>query len=1106
MKKAILLRTCAAFITPVAAVAVLPGVASAQETTASIRGQVTAGNAAVGNASVVVTHVPSGTVSRTSTDGEGNFSASGLRVGGPYTIAVSSSGFEPFTVTDVQLQAGEPLRVPIELAAAAAQGEEIVVTASRAGARERSTGPITTMNRTEIEGVASINRDIRDLARRDPFVTMDLTNSRTIEIAGNNGRLNRFSVDGVQFSDDFGLNNGGLPTSRGPVPFDAIEQFSVKVAPFDISEGDFQGGAINVVLRSGTNRLRGNGFISYSDDTLTGGSTRDQDINLEFDSKQYGGVVSGPIIKDRLFFMLGFEKLKESDPFDDGVGSGFANQVPGITLETIGAVSDIAQSVYSYDTLGLIQNAVEQDQKIVAKLDANITDNHRASLTYIRNEGTQQFQQNTFLTPQFAIGLQSNGYEAAEDVETGVFQINSDWTDAFSTELRASHRDYVRGQNPFGGREFAQFEVCTDPTSVNSGSSNSATSCGSTRVFFGPDISRQTNEFNSKNLSIDLTPRLELGAHSLKGLIAYTKTDTFNLFIQRSLGAVYFDSLADFENRRANSVRLGGAVPSLDPNDAAANFTTENITLGLQDDWSINDQLQVTAGLRYDMYGSDDVPPLNQNFLDRYGFDNRETFDGRGFLQPRFGFNWTPADRLIVRGGTGVFGGGTPDVFISNSFSNTGLLTNDITVNRQNPSGSPAGTTPVCSVPMTTPDRAAICAVLNDVTGTEFPTAFTNFLATNTATLRLAPTNAIDPDLDIASQWRSSLSLNYEANLPYLGDGWLLGADLLYSKVLNAYQWTDIRSVPIGTLPDGRNRYGPINGEATNNQDLLMTNETRGRSIIGVLRLAKRWDFGLSFDGSYTRSDVKDTNALTSSTAGSLYGNNAFDDPNRAAYGRSIYEIRDQFKFDLDYRRSFFGDLETRVSLFGEYRSGRPFSLTALDRTSNQRLAVYGTNGNGGRVLLYVPELNDPRVVFGASTVNGVTTTAQQAEAQFNALVQDLGLAKYRGEVVPKNSQTSPDFFKVDLHMSQELPAYVGGSKVKLFFDLENALNMLNKNWGSLRQVSFPYTAPIVTVECAALSGTNCTQYRYSRVEAPNVTLSGRQSLWQIRAGARLSF
>ena len=1089
MKKSVLLRSCAAFIVPFAAVTVVATPAVAQETTASIRGQVMSNGHPVPNASVSVTHLPSGTVSRASTDASGNFSAPGLRVGGPYTLVITAKGYESTTVTDAFVQAGEPLQIPVQMVAAAPQQEAIVITTARTGAREQSQGPITALNRTQIEGVASVNRDVRDIARRDPFATIDLTNSRTIEIAGNNGRLNRFSVDGAQFSDVFGLNNGGLPTNRGPVPLDAIEQFSVKVAPFDISEGNFQGGSINVILRSGTNRLHGSAFYSFTNQDLTGSKTRDRVLDLTFKSKQYGAFVSGPIIKDRLFFMAAYEKTTETTPFDAGVGPGFATQVPGITDANITDVTSTANSVYHYDPLGLIQNAVENDEKYVIKLDANVTDNQRASITFIHNNGTNQFQQNTFTTSPFALGLQSNGYELSEIVDTGVFQLNSHWTDNFSSEFRTTYTEYHRDQTPFGGRNFAQFEVCLDPTSVGS-----LTSCGGSRLFFGPDISRQSNDLNNENFSVEFKPKLNLGSHSIKGLIGYDRTHTYNLFIQNSLGAVYFDSIDDFRNQKANQIRLGGAVPSLNPADAAANFDTNAVTLGLQDDWNISDALQVSAGVRWDYYFNQDKPPLNPNFQARYGFTNQETFDGRGLLQPRFGFNWKAAPRLIVKGGTGIFGGGTPQVFLSNSFSNTGLLTNTVTIARATNSAGCTGT----ATNLTLAQQQAICATLSGVNGRSFPSALTSFLATNTASLATAPVNAIDPDLDLASQWRSTLSVNYNANLPVLGDNWLFGADVLYSKIIDAYQWTDIRSVPIGTLPDGRNRYGPFGGVATTNQDLLMTNSHKGRSLIGVLRFSKAWDWGLRVDGSYTRQDVKDENALTSATAGSLYSNNAFLDPNLAAYGRSIYEIKNSYKFTIDYNHAFFGDYKTRLSIFGDYHSGRPYSITGLDRTSSsQRLAVYGTVGNGGRVLLYVPTAgSDPLVTFDSAA----------SQAAFDALVTKLNLGKYRGKVVPKNTQTSPHFFKVDLHLSQEIPTFVGGSRIELFADVENFLNLLNKNWSSLRQVSFPYTASIVTVNCAATSGNNCTQYQYSRVTDPTLTLSSRQSLYQIRVGARVRF
>jgi outer membrane receptor for ferrienterochelin and colicin len=1106
MKKISLLCAAAAFAMPVAAYA--------QETTSTIRGEVTANGAAVPGAQVVVTHVPSGTVSRSTTDQQGGFSAAGLRVGGPFTIAVEAEGYEVVQVTNVFLTAGVPFVVPVELASA---GAEIVVTGTRT-ARERSQGPITTLTREEIEGVASVTRDIRDIARRDPFVNMDASNSRTIEIAGQNGRLNRFSVDGVQFSDDFGLNNGGLPTSRGPVPFDAIEQLSVKVAPYDIEEGDFQGGAVNVVLRSGGNRFTGSGFFTYSDENLTGDKIRGVPVDLKFKSRQYGGFLSGPIIRDRLFFALAYEKLKESDPVDEGPeGLGFANAIPRVTTALLDQVSAIAQSRYSFDTLGVFTNATEQDEKMTGKLDWNITDDHRASLTYIRNTGNQQITQNNVLSatgPTF--GFRSNGYELTEEVNSGVFQLNSTWSDRLSTEVRVAYRDYNRDQTPFGGRETAQFEVCLDPTSIANATGNTATTCGNTatsapRVFFGPDISRQANDLNTENLSIDFNLDYRAGAHSLKFLAAYTKVDVFNLFLQRSLGDIYFDSIADLQAGRASRVRLGG-TPSGDVNAAAAKFSTRTFTFGAQDDIEVTDTLQLSIGARYDLFASDDKPPLNANFFGRYGFSNQETFTGLGVFQPRIGFNWKPMDRMIVRGGVGIFAGGAPDVFLSNSFSNTGQLTNAVDIQRNS---SAAGCSPVPSG-LNATQQAAFCAsVLNNVDGRTFSPQLLDFLRTNTASFAAAPVNAVDPNFDPPSLVRATLSASYEADLGPLGDGWLLGGDLLYGETYRGINYVDLRSVPIGTLPDGRVRYGPFGGSATTNQDLLLTNDNRGRSMIAVARLEKDWDFGLGLGASYTFQDIEDVNAITSATAGSLYGNNAFRDPNRTEYGTSIYQIRHSVKLSADYKKAFFGDYETRFSIFGEYRSGRPFSYTFRDSASG-RSPVFGTLGSNQRYLLYVPmAANDALVSYDSAA----TQTALNGFIDANS-----GLSKYRGAIVPKNTGRSPDVWKVDLHIDQELPTFVGRSRIKLFADIENFLNLLDSDWGVQRQVNFPYFAPLVNVQClaapvatgttpaaaaiAATSNGACAQYRYSNFAEPTVQVQNqnKQSLYQIRVGIRFEF
>ena len=1059
--------------------------AFAQETSSAVRGTVVSGGAPVADATVTVVHEPSGTTLAVQTDVDGSFAANGLRVGGPFTVTVEAPGFESGTVSELYLQAGQPARLPISLE----PQREIVVTASSLQPVIGLTdGPTTALGRVDIDSTASISRDIRDLARRDPLVTIDLTNGRAIEIAGNNGRLNRFSVDGMQMSDDFGINPGGLPTSRGPVPFDAIEQFTVKVAPYDVSEGDMQGGAINVVLRSGGNKFHGGGFYSYTGDSLTGSKSRAASVSLDFSSKQYGGWLSGPIIKDKLFFMVAYEHTNEGQPLDAGFGPGFANQVPGLTQALIDQVTSTAKSRYKYDTGGLIATTIEGDEKIVGKLDWNISDTQRASVTYIRNVGTNQFQQNTFLTSPFALGYQSDAYELSEEVNSGTAELNSTWSDKFSTTLRASYRDYNRGQTPLGAA-FPQVGVCLDEVS-----SGSATSCTGTRLFFGPDISRQANKLNTDNLNIDLTARFDLGDHSLRLSAGYSKTDVFNLFVQRATGDLYFDSLADFTAGNANQLIYTNAVPSNDVNNAAATFSSSNWTFSIQDEAQLTDNLSYTVGLRYDLFDNNTAPPLNPNYLARYGYSNRSTFKGRGVFEPRMALNWDVNDRLVVRTGAGIFAGGTPDVYLSNVFSNTGILTNSVTITRAN-----------CVLSGNT------CNALNGITSGTIPSSVINFM--NSGSLALSPTDSIDPNLRIGRKLKMTLQADYRANLGGLGDDWLFGVQFLYDKTLDGIMWVDQRSVQTGTLPDGRPRYKPFGGVATINRDLQLTNTDDGRAWFATFRFEKKWQNGFGIEGSYTRSNVKDRSAATSSTSTSNFGNNAFVDPNLPAYGRSIYEYTNQWKFGIDYRHAFFSDNKTTLGLFGELRSGRPYSVTMLDPAGSQRGTVFGTVGNLGNMLLYVPTAGDAKVSFDTAA----------NETAFNTLVDTLGIGKYRGVIIKKNSQSSPNFFKLDFHFGQEIPVPgLSAGKIELFADIENVLNLINKDWGSLRQVQFPYNAAVVRVQClsapvatgttptAAQTNTastdSCVQYRYSSVLAPNEVLQTRQSLYGIRVGVKVKF
>lgn len=1094
------------FLGAAAIALIAPMAASAQETTATIRGSVQSAGAPVGAATVTITHVPSGSRSTATTDANGTFTATGLRSGGPFTVDVTSAQGNS-SVTDIYTVIGQPFDLPIELAAGGnAESEEIVITASSIrGAGTSSDGPQTVLSARDIAKVASVNRDIRDIQRRDPFATLDLSNNRAVSFAGSNPRFNRFSINGVSVSDNFGLNPDASPTARGPIPYDAIAQVSVSIAPYDFRQGNFQGGAIDATLASGTNEFHGTGFYSQNTDGLYGeriGSFKRPATS--FKSETYGATLSGPIIKDKLFFMVSAERNTEarpltvSSPSQVPFGTGF------LTEAQVTNVANIAQSVYGYDAGQILTIAQQKDEKIVGKLDWNITDGQKLALSYVNAFDSFVVSGSNSVnnaTPGFS--LDSNGYKLGELLRAGIAQLNSDWSDTFSTEIRGTYKRYTRTRDPLRGNDFAQFRVCLDPNSVGSAGGQLTCSTGTPIITFGPDSASQSNTFATETFGGSALANVTAGDHSIRLLGEFAHVTINNLFLQNTAGNYYFDSIADFQARRANSVTYQDAV-SLNTADAAADFGYQQYTFGVQDSWRVSDTLNLTYGARYDLYDMQSRVPANANFQSRVGFTNTKTFKGLGAFQPRISFDFkTPVSGLKLRGGAGVFAGGAPDVYLSNSFSNTGVVTNQVNLTR-NASGLSGYNQPL----------AVGDAALNNVNGAAIPAALSGFLSTNTGSLATAPVNAIAPGFDLPSTLKATLSADYDLF------GIQFGADYIYSQVIQQVQFSDARSVVIGRLPDGRPRYaartsaGGISFTDTNT-DIVLGNTDRGRGHVFDVRAAKTFDWGLSLGGSYTWQDVKDATPATSSTALSNYGNGAMVDPNFAAYGRSNDETRWAFKYNIGFDHAFFGDYRTAIQLFGETRAGRNYSFTMIDQASNgssARSPVFGTLSNNNRYLLYVPTgANDPLVSYD----NANTQT------QLEGLISNTELNKYRGRIAGRNIARSRAFTRIDLHLEQEVPTFIGKSRVTLFGDIENLPNLLNSKWGGLRQLAFPATASVVTVQCLAVAtptgatavpnanaGQTCAQYRYSSFREPATAVSPvfNGSLYLIRLGARFTF
>ena len=1162
----------------VAAVALIaPAAVSAQETTSAISGQVTnESGAPLAGARITVVHTPSGTTATSASDGTGTFSLRGLRVGGPYTVTVDAPGYPEQVIDNIALTVGDTLGLPITL-----NQKDIIVTGNRTG-RQLIEGSQSTFNAAQIQDIVSARRDVRDIIRRDPLAAFN-PNVGGVTIAGGNIRTQRFSVDGVQIQDSFGLNYGGLPSTRGIVSLEAIDQLSVKAAPFDVSEGNFQGGAVNVVLKSGTNKYHLTGFGNFGGPSLTGNKTRDNRVlgspdravnpTTVLDFTNYGGSISGPIVKDKLFFFGAYESLSEGAANTAGVtGSNAANIVPNLTQAQVdNVISRFGTAGYNPYNIGTIPASIaEEDRKYSAKVDWNITSGQRLSVSWIHHENT---------LPNYASGggtltgstspttpyiqLQSNQYKLTEFTNAYAAQLNSQWNDNISSEIRVSKKYYRRGQEAYFGPDYAQFNVCTDagPTPDLVYPNADATRCDAVAgnangiVRLGPDGARQANKFYSKQLTITTNLQWKYGDHTIKLEADHVNNQLYNLFsfgggssasglTGSASGSYYFDSLNSFSNRTANEFTLTEPV-SGNKNDAYVKWNYNVNTFGIQDTWRPSPKFTANLGARVDFYDGDRVP-VNQNFLNRYsplypGITNTGSYNGRLKVQPRFGFNWSGIRDVRISGGAGLFAGGLSDVSISNNFSNSGVAINNIgttlaTIDILRNGGTAAAPTCVNAAVSTSAQLpAALCAAaLTAIPGGTIPTLVTNYIATLSSS-PTATTNSLDPNFKIPAQWKYNLAANWR---PHFGDsllasGWNFRADVLYSKVQQGIRFIDLRSQPlvvggvVQVTPDGRPRYGAFVGGVApgTNSDAQLTNTDKGRAWIFAVAVEK--ELGpLHLSGSYTHQNVKDiSGALISSTVGSSGSIPTSDSNSGGDYARSAFEVTHTIRANIDFKHAFFGDNQTRFGINWELRSGQPFSVTMNDSTTasaanaacpiaSGRSCIFGSSLNTAN-LFYVPNFGlTPSTT--ASTTQGVAGGLTQygnvifADAATLASVQNLvnstDLKNFQGKTAPRNALEGPYYNKVDLNFAQQLPFFFH-SKITALFSIENFLNLVDRNWGTYQD--YGTSATVVRVACqtpAAGSAQTCPNYVYSTFSAPVTQSYSKPSLYTIRAGVRFDF
>lgn len=1070
----------------------------AQSTSAGVGGVVTdTSGQPVAGAEVTITHAESGTVSRATTDASGRYNARGLRVGGPYTIVIVKSGAGTTSEDNVFLTLNQISTVNAALTGDLTTLETVTAVGFAGGSEVFSTtkmGSGTSVNRQQIEALPSMGGNIQDYMRLDPRVAFTDRASGSISAGGQNPRFNKITIDGVSASDSFGLEGNNMPTMRQPVSMEAIEALDIDLSGYDVTIAGAAGANINAVTKSGTNEFHGSvyGYMRdggwFGKHPLTGADFSEYDKETT-----YGFVVGGPVVKDKLFFFANYEKFERSKPGPDLSSTPLFNPNADFDAADLDEVVSIAND-WGIDA-GWYEGATGNTEleEYALKLDWNISDNHRASIRYSSLEQTRLRADGNSAS---ALVLSSSWFNHDKSVESYVGQIFSDWTDNFSTEFKASYRDYsaVRKTATTAPLITVYFDDGNPTNQITAGD----------YIRLGTERSSMNNVLQTKTWNYFGAANWTVGDHDIKFGFEYSDSDIYNHFLQDAWGNYSFYGTDAF--RRGEYFDYDININKANPDAIPAIFSNRNLGFFIQDTWYATSQLTLTFGLRADRPSTDRNPPYNACFAAApgaanvaacgvghtggFGLDNTFTYSGDYIIQPRFGFNYTmDSERPTqVRGGVGLFQGDSPTVWVSNAFQSTGMNYSSYQnlTDWQNVPFSPDGLNQ--NVP-TTPGAA------------------------------VRNVNVVDKDFELPSIWKANLAIDHET--PWYGI--VASAELLLSETNNGLFYNSLNIGPGFEGYDGRRLFwnpSIYNFSNTNNgrfgrnayfgDVFLLRNTDKGLSRQFTASLSKPWspDSDWSWSLGYTFTDTREVGSLTSSTAGSGFGSQYNFTTNDESLHTARYEIRDRFSGALNWERKFFGDHKTQVGLFYEGRSGRPFSY------------IFSGDANGdGRTfndLFYVP--NGPGdVLFGAVTNAGVfTPNATMEKAFFDWLATQPDLQRFQGSYAPENSSRAGWVNTFDVRISQELPGFMKGHKSKIWLDIQNVGNLINDDWGHILDWGFngnQAVASLVGIDRATgkyvygyRSGTSFGQPGNLAVPTDSDSNTNGISQWSIQVGLRYDF
>ena len=1026
--------------------------ASAQVTTSSISGRVSDSEGVVAGAAVVATHTPSGTVYYSTTDGNGAYRINSVTPGGPYSVRVEMLGYRTVEYTGVYATLGEVVSVNATLDVEALGLEAAVFTADgmNSGMNINRAGVGTSISEKTMTALPTVNRSMNDVMKLTPQAS---STSNGLAVGGGNYRSSYVTVDGAAFNNAFGIGSN-LPAGGSPISLDALEQMSVNITPFDVRHSGFTGGAINAVTKSGSNEWHASVYNYYNSDALKGNMVQGKEVSVSKSlNNTTGFTVGGPIIKNKLFFFANFEytadvtpgssyKVRENESQEWGDGTSYVRP----TVAFMEEVKSYLASEYGYDP-GRYQgySLSTPDWKLMTRLDWNINDNHKFNLRYsftknmnsnspspsVNPINPNPYDRNKYgRTSMYAQFFESSRYYQEQNFMSLAAELNSRFGNNASNMFRVtwSHQNEPRS---FVGDLFPTVDILQ---TLEDGTKTVLTS-------FGPDPFTYGNLRDVQTVVATDEFTYNFGINNFVAGLQFEWNDTKNGYMQGGAGYYVYESWDDFKN---NAKPVAFAITHANRDDLQQvypSFQYMQASAYLQDELTISNNFKLTAGVRFEMpFYPSIAGNYNKEFAELAKGDN--TLNGlstadmpkaRLNVSPRIGFNWDVLQNrnLIVRGGSGIYTGRIPFVWIVSAAGNSNCL--------QAQYIDTDGTNP-----MTPTFHANIKDILNDIYGGSFKA---QDLAAPTGT------TIMDKELKMPTTWKSSIAI--EGMLP---GGIKATVEGIYNKDLTSVYVHKLGQkmvdggIQLPGEPEARASWkseGIKNSQNGTVAPYYITNSgLNGQYYSVTAMLQKDFNFGLSLMAAYTRSASTSISEGIGDQVSSAYNTNTYTrmGSNVAELGHSSYVSPNRIIANVSYRIDEGNFGATTLGLF--YEGYNHCYVGNYSYTTFSYLMNNVTGDGGANNLIYIPTDSD---------LSKMTFADEANKAAYKAFIEgDKYLSSHRGEYSQRGGVTAPMQHRFNFKVAQDFNFNVAGKKntIQVALDINNLGNLLNSNWGAYNKLS----------------------------------------------------